>query len=202
MLFLRILGTCPRQALAGEAIVLSEKSIKAVSLPNKSVRHQEAFQNDIICYSGGNITIPGEPQRHRPCAKLHHGLRKRADVFCQQTQTTLFSTPPSPPASTPFFVLFGSYVPQKRAGAGISITNLFLPIFYYTSSVGLSFTYPLKVPFQGHVQCAMILSQPSPSLACQQHLIPPSLCQECINCRPNQPPDLSGGKEYRFISHL
>lgn len=47
-------GISPRQALPGEAIVLSEKSIKAVRLPNKSIRRQEAFQNDIICHSGGN----------------------------------------------------------------------------------------------------------------------------------------------------
>lgn len=47
-------GISPRQAPPREAIVLSEKSIKAVRLPNKSIRHQEAFQNDIICHSGGN----------------------------------------------------------------------------------------------------------------------------------------------------
>ena len=53
MLFITIPVTSPRPLL-GEAIVLSEKSIKAVRLPNKSIKRQEAFQNDIICYAGGN----------------------------------------------------------------------------------------------------------------------------------------------------
>lgn len=110
--FITIAGTSPRQALPREAIVLSKKSIKAVRLPNKSIRHEERYH---LLFRRKQITVPGERERHGPCAKLHYDLRKRADVFhtqmCAQfshpetKRNNPFLTSHSPSASIPFFVL-------------------------------------------------------------------------------------------------